>query len=280
MVSLKKIKSVVFSGGGNRCIWQIGFWEAVSKNSDFKPEIIAAVSAGATMACITLSGKAEEGLGYFKRVFEKNSKNMYLSNIFLKKPVFPQHGIYKKGVMDIIGSKDIERLHAGPEIRVLISQPPRWLGPRSATVVGLAAYSMGKKLNHPMHTTFPSKLGFTPLVVSINDCSTPEELTDLLLQSSCTPPFVPVLWRNGTPTLDGGLIDNVPICALPEENGEILVLLTRQYPDEKIPGIPGRTYVQPSVSIKIDKWDFTNPEELQKTFDLGRRDGERFAAGY
>jgi len=33
----------------------------------------------------------------------------------------------------------------------------------------------------------------------------------------------------------------------------------------------------PSRPVPIDVWDYTSPERLQQTFDLGRRDGEAFA---
>jgi len=31
--------------------------------------------------------------------------------------------------------------------------------------------------------------------------------------------------------------------------------------------------------VPIYKWDYTSPAGLQAAFDLGRRDGERFAGG-
>jgi hypothetical protein len=34
--------------------------------------------------------------------------------------------------------------------------------------------------------------------------------------------------------------------------------------------------VQPSEPIKIDKFDYANPEGLQETFNLGLRDGREF----
>jgi hypothetical protein len=37
------------------------------------------------------------------------------------------------------------------------------------------------------------------------------------------------------------------------------------------------TYVQPSKQIKIDKFDYANPDGLQETFDIGLTDGIRFA---
>ena len=60
----------------------------------------------------------------------------------------------------------------------------------------------------------------------------------------------------------------------------VLALLTRRY-GELPPGggeAPDVTYVQPSRPISISKWDYTSPQGLQHTYDLGRRDGEDFVA--
>jgi hypothetical protein len=38
----------------------------------------------------------------------------------------------------------------------------------------------------------------------------------------------------------------------------------------------GVTFVQPSEPITMGKWDYTDPEGLQRTFDLGRRDADAF----
>jgi len=83
-------------------------------------------------------------------------------------------------------------------------------------------------------------------------------------------------YRNDKPVLDGGLIDNVPVKAIDEGNDSVLVLLTRQYPMENIPATGNRVYVQPSVPIRISKWDYTNPAGMQDAYDLGKKDGEMF----
>ncbi len=80
--------------------------------------------------------------------------------------------------------------------------------------------------------------------------------------------------------LDGGLIDNVPLRALSKNEGNVLVLLTRQYAESAIPVVPGRVYVQPSRPSPIAKWDYTNPRGIQEVFDRVRRDGENFAKAY
>jgi len=275
-MTFSDISSVVFSGGGGRCIWQSGFWEVVSQHQDLNPGVFACASAGATIACITLAGNAAKGLEYFMTVTRKNRRNVHPGNLFKKDPVFPHYGIYRQAILDIFDDAALKRLHDGPEIRVLISRPPRFLGARSGTVVGIATYALEKKLVYPMHPRWASRIGFSSTVIKVSDCVTVEALAELLLQSSCTPPFVPVLKRDGRPTLDGGLIDNVPAGLLDDQSGEKLILLSRQYPEDRVPVIPGRHYIQPSEPIALDKWDYTNPEGLQQAYELGRKDGEMY----
>lgn len=268
--------SVVFAGGGSRCLWQVGFWEVVSKAMGLFPERVAAVSAGAAMACLIFSGKAEESLARFKDATAQNQRNVYLGNVFTKTPVFPHYAMFRQAVLDTIDPETMEVLHTGPDILVLLSRPPGWMGPRMATVVGIFGYSLEKKLRSPVHPTFGRRIGFRPDVVSVRECSTPSELADLLLASSCTPPFTPLLSWRGKPALDGGFIDNVPVCVLDGVDDAMLVLLSRQYDRVQIPRKEHRTYVQPSRPITISNWDYTNPEGLQETYDLGRADGEAF----
>jgi predicted acylesterase/phospholipase RssA len=276
LIDLSKVHSVIFSGGGSRCLWQCGFWKILKEMSKINPVIIGSTSAGATMACLLLAGQMETGLEYFKDKTRENKKNVYLSNLFTSRPVFPHYQIYRQAILDIIDSDGLERLKNGPEIRVLIARPPKWLGPRSGSFIGILLYALEKRIKYPVHPTLTVKFGFQPLVTTVRQCNSVEELADLLLQSSCTPPFVPVLKREGRPVLDGGMIDNVPVSLADETSGKTLVLLSRQYPKHTIPDIPNRYYLQPSSPISVSKWDFTNPEGLQEAYNLGKEDANSF----
>ncbi len=276
MSAKSPFKSIVFAGGGSRCLWQVGFWEVVSPALKLKPDVIAGVSAGATMAVMSLGGRIREGLNFFKKITGENEKNFYLSNLFGKEPAFPQYAMYRRAILEIITEKAFKKIIAGPELRVLISRPPRFLGPRSGTVVGLLAYSLEKKISYPVHPRWASKIGYRHEVIPVSSCSTVEELADLLLHSSCTPPVVPIMKRDGRTVLDGGIIDNVPVVALDKDPGRTLVLLSRRYPEEILPKVPGRIYLQPSEEPPVAKWDYTNPEGSQGAFDMGLRDGEAF----
>jgi hypothetical protein len=273
--------SVVFAGGGSRCLWQVGFWSQVAPGLDLAPKIVAGVSAGATMACTIFAGRESFALQWMKRATSANRRNYYPGNVFRPgKKVFPHLAIYRRALLTALDEVALKRLHCGPDIRVLFAQPPRWAGPHLAVFVGGLCYAIEKKMHQPVHSEWAAKAGFKGVVAGVRDCRTPEELADLLLASSCTPPVIPVMYRDNTPVLDGGLVDNAPVGALGPDPGPTLILLTRRYPLHCLPSTPGRIYVQPSETVAVNKWDYTNPGGLQKAYDLGRRDGDNFVRLY
>ncbi len=268
--------AVVFAGGGCRCAWQVGFWQSAAPAIGLAPRAVAAVSAGAAMACAIFADAVEDMLRDFTAHTTANRRNVYPLNWLRGAPMFPHAGIYRDTVLRNLDAQRLRRLHAGPDIRVLVSRVPPWLGPRSGVAVALCAYQIEQWRGARVHAELGRQAGFEPEVCSIRDCRSPEEVVELILQSSCTPPFTPVMRRAGRPVLDGGLIDSVPVEALPPST-RALVLLTKRFPPEVVPSHPARRYVQPSEPVPIDKWDYTSPRRLQATYDLGRRDGECFA---
>jgi len=277
----RSFSHIVFAGGGGRCIWQVGFWQALSSVMELQPKSIAAVSAGAAMATFLIGGAEDAALEAFSSRIARNEKNAYWGHLFQRgKKVFPQAKIYRDALLEVYTPEVFERIKSGPEIRMLLARPPRWMGPYLGAMVGVSAYKLEKKLHKPLHPLWGTRLGFLPWVVSTHDCETPEALAELVLQSSCTPPFTPLLKREGQIVLDGGLVDNVPVIALPEEakEEETLVMLSRPYPPSSMLAARGRVYVQPSRVLPVSTWDYTSPEKLVVTHELGLRDGEAFAA--
>jgi predicted acylesterase/phospholipase RssA len=270
---------VVFAGGGNRCWWQAGFWDVVRPALDVRPRVIAGISAGAATACMLYTRDAQWVMRYYAEALRHNRKNVYWENLLGSKPIFPHYRIYRQALLDIYG-EPFAQLANAPEIRVGVSHVPRWLGARSAVAAGLIAYNIEKYVRKTLHPTLGRTLGFRPEFVRAQSCARVEDLADLILQSSCTPPFTPVLRRNGRPVLDGGMVDNVPVGALDATPGQVLVMVTRLYPRPRMftvaHGEQQRLYVQPSSKVPISSWDYTSPSQMQHAYDLGRRDGEHF----
>jgi predicted acylesterase/phospholipase RssA len=272
---------VVFAGGGNRCWWQAGFWDVVQPELDVKPRVIAGISAGAATACMLYTNESRWVMDYYARALRDNTKNAYWGNLLRGKSVFPHYRIYRQALLDIFAER-FASLQRAPEIRIGVSHLPRWLGARSAVAAGIIAYNIEKYVRKTLHPTLGQSLGFHPEFVRAQACTRVEDLADLILQSSSTPPFTPILRRDGRPVLDGGMVDNVPVSALDAAPGLVLVMVTRLYPRERMFVVPHgeqrRVYVQPSRKVPISSWDYTSPSQMQHAYDLGRADGDDFLA--
>jgi predicted acylesterase/phospholipase RssA len=280
-------EQVVFSGGGNRCWWQAGFWDVVAPAIALKPRVVAGVSAGAATACMLYASDSQWTMDYYREALKNNPRNAYWGNLFRRANdpanphaarVFPHAAIYRKALTDILGGAHFTKLKTGaPEIRISYARLPRGLGPHAALAVGVFVYNLEKHWRKSLHPTFGRRIGFKPEVARMQDCNDIDDLVSLITASSCTPPFTPIEHRGGRPTLDGGMVDNVPVDAV-ESGPSTLVLLTRRYPARAETFThQGRLYVQPSSKVAVSAWDYTNPPAMQETYDQGRRDGERFA---
>lgn len=278
MSSEFEVQHIVFAGGGNRCLWQAGFWEAVDAAHCLRPQSIAAVSAGAAVACMLMAGRMKKALESFARYTAQNKKNIYLANLVRSENIFPHENIYRRVLRDAFDSRALAKIQESAPIHVLLGRYPSRSGTGLLTYSGLLLYELEKRIWNPVHASLAQKIGFYSEVCLAQQCTTVEELIELIMQSSCTPPVTHRMQRSGAAVLDGGIVDNVPIVALPDQafKERTLVLLTRCYPESMIPNKPNRIYVQPSQPIAIGKFDYTNPTGLQVAYEHGVRDGEAF----
>ena len=267
--------NVVFAGGGNRCVWQAGFYRTAGETFNLAPTRVAAASAGAAVAAVLFAGRFDAALAHFKRATAANPANVHWANLFNGAPVFPHAAMYRRALLEVIDDRSLATLHAGPDFRVAITRSPGWLGARSGFFIAGLADALEHVLGPPVHPQVAPWLGFRAEYASVRTCRTPEALADLVLASSCTPPFTPMLMQDGKPSLDGGIADNVPVAALADAPGTTLVLLTKRY--RRLPAHSQRVYAQPSADLPVSSWDYTNPSGIQAAYDLGRRDGEIFA---
>lgn len=268
------VDSVVFAGGGNRCFWQAGFWSVAGEALALKPSEVAAVSAGSAVACALFSNTFDHGFKKHLRAVAGNAHNLHWKNFLRKQSIFPQGAMYRDAILGSIDGAALSRLHRGPEIRILVSCPPRWATQRLAMLLGAVAFSADVWNGDSARCPAARRIGFKPLYVSVRECATPEALADLIIASSCVPPLTPQARRNGITVFDGGLVGNIPIDGIPSDGIETLVLLTHHF--QRLPTLDGSIYVQPSQPIQVGTWDYTDARALQATFDLGRRDGEAF----
>lgn len=271
--------AVVFAGGGNRCYWQGGFYEAAASRIGLAPKLVVGASAGAFAATYSLLQLGPATRARVIGACHPQLKNFDFMAWRAGRPLCPVGPMYAELLEQTVDADALARLQALTDLRIAVSRLPWGLSPSLGAAIGIGAYQLEKRLFHPVHPRFGRALGFHPEFVATRTMQSAQQLRDALMATSGVPPFMPVIRVNGLPAFDGGLVDNVPIEPIkPIESagGRSLVLLTRVY--KSVPTVTGRTYVQPSRKIDVKQFDIRNPDGIRNAYELGLKDGAAFAA--
>ncbi|WP_424631276.1 patatin-like phospholipase family protein [Bradyrhizobium sp. SYSU BS000235] len=271
--------AVVFAGGGNRCYWQGGFYEAAASRIGLTPKLVVGASAGAFAATYSLLDMGPATRARVIGACHPGLKNFDVAAWRAGQPLCPVGPMYAELLEQTVDAGALSRLQAMTDLRIAIARLPRGFSPPLGAAIGISAYQLEKQLFHPVHPRFGRALGFRPEFVAARAMQSPQQFRDALMATSGVPPFMPVTLINSQPALDGGLVDNVPvepITPIEAAGGRTLVLLTRIY--KSLPVVNGRTYVQPSRKIDVKQFDIRNPDGIRNAFELGLKDGDAFAA--
>lgn len=270
--------AVAFAGGGNRCYWQGGFWDALTALRPQAPRFVVGVSAGAFQACFSLIGA---GNRVRERVFAacaKTERGLDWALLAKGRSPFLVGGMYRALIDEVFGAAELAALKQAPEIFIQVAHPPGWMPGAVAALSSIGAYQFEKAITGAAHSRAGLYLGLQPDWLSTHAARTPAELADALMATASVPPFMPIGRVNGRPALDGGLVDNPPLIrlgAVEASGGRTLVLSTRSA--RPLESTPLRAVVRPSVPITIDKFSVTDADGLKAAYELGLRDGEAFA---
>lgn len=271
--------AITFAGGGNRAFYQMGLMRRWYEGLLPRVGCLATCSAGACVAALLLSGREAEVGEFWRERSRGVTKNFEWRRMLSGKRPTPHEPLYRDMLLYAFSSGGLERIRSQPfPVLVLTAAPPRGLPAFAAVMLALFTYKLEQRLREGMiHPTYGRRAGFDALVFDARDCRTPEELTDLIIASSATPPFTSVGKYGGRRLLDGGVVDNVPAFLADEVPGikRNLVMLTRPYPA----GVTGRQgprlYVAPREPLPVERWDFTRPDLLEATVAVGERDAGR-----
>lgn len=269
---------IAFAGGGNRCYWQGGFYEAVADRIGLAPRLVVGASAGAFAATYSLLGIGPEVRRSVIGACGPHLRNFDLAAWRQGKPLCPVGPMYVDLLAQTIDVAALARINALTDFQIAVARLPRGLSPALGAAIGIGAYQIEKHLFHPVHPRFGRALGFRGEFVAVRSLDDPQQMRSALMASGGVPPFMPVTVVGDRPAFDGGLVDNVPIAPLTTieaAGGRTLVLLTRLY--KNVPQISNRTYVQPSEKIDVSQFDITNPDGIRNAFELGLADGDKFA---
>lgn len=271
--------ALTLAGGGNRAFFGLGMLHRWGERLAPRLGALAGCSAGAAVAILWITGREVETRSFWRARRSGMTRNFDWTRVLKGQSPAPHGAIYRDTILCAAAEGGLERVQqAAFPVLVLAAAFPRAMPAPLGAAVGLAAYNVEKRLRPAMvHPTFGRKIGFVPRLFDARTCTSADELADLVLASSSTPPFTPIGSFRGEALLDGGMIDNVPAYAAEKVPGILrnVVLLTRPYPPRVLGEggeHPHRLYVAPSKPVPVERWDYTRPDLLDATIEMGERE--------
>lgn len=271
--------SLTFAAGGNKSFYQLGLMKRWREQLLPRVRVVTACSAGACVAALLLSGREREVEEFWKRKGGV-ARNFEWQRLLSARRPTPHGELYRELLLHAFDSGGIERVRAQPfPVLVLTTAFPRRVPALAAAFIGLCAYNLDQRRKADRRPPIARRVGFRPLVFDARLCSSPDELADLIIATSATPPFTPVGRFRAERLLDGGIIDPAPDFLADSVPGvkRSLILLTSPRSSGELAneGRP-RLYIAPQETLPISTWDFTRPDLLQKTIETGERDAELY----
>lgn len=269
-------RNVVLQGGGIRSFWQGGFLSVVAPHWPQQPNLYC-VSASSAIACSHAAGRLMDAVEIFKTAASRNPKNVYPSRLFSSRPMFPHAQIYRTALLELFDAAAVRTLAQGPEVQVLLCRTRPSLSPAGAFGVMVSVELSKRFAARRLCASFIRMGGLHREFIDARSCRDGETIADMIIASSCTPPFTPFARFGDRNALDGGVLESVPTSGLKADSGPTLVLLTRKQ-SAVTRKAPGATFVAPTEPLICSPWDYTRPELIAEFVELGQRDGERFLA--
>lgn len=270
--------SIVLSGGGCKSFWSVGALDVLEEHIP-AVDHWAGASAGAAMALARVARRFDHSFSRFLELVAVNQSNFYPTRALRRERPFPHESIYRDSVRHLLRDDGFANIRAGAPVHIFLSyvQAGRPFVPTTWTAV--QAF-VDRRLRHVLHGPEELPPGIGTEVVCSREAIDVDQLIDWTLMSSTIPPITPIRRKAGRRYLDGGLIDNVPIRALPAEaradGSKILCLVSHHVP---VPRAPVRIaegaevlYLSALDDLPVRVWDYTSPERILAAIDLGRRD--------
>lgn len=267
-------RTIVFAGGGNRCWWQAGMVETLSRLDCWQAQRLIGVSAGAGIATAFATGRIQAALDAAIARFDATPANIVWRDLLKGKRPFVLPRIYPDWIATFLDQVRLDKLkQASLKVEVVITRPIRYVPLALSAWIALVLYSTEKFWLKNFHARLPHRLGFRAEYLDLAQSADLDEARTLLLASAAAIPITPTHRVKGRAALDGGFYDSVPLPTERNNDRETLVLLTRHRPD--LPQIfthQQRVYLQPSRAVAATNLDCTSGRNVLETYKQGQHE--------
>jgi predicted patatin/cPLA2 family phospholipase len=273
---------LTFAGGGNKSFYQFGLMRVLGERVLPRVGCVAACSAGACMAVLLLSGRDREVEEFWRRERHGITKNFEWPRLLSGQSPMRHESIYRASLLHAFSGGGFERIRSQPfPIFVITTGFPKRMPAALAALLGLCLYNLqNSQLAKKRDTPLALSAGFTPMVYDARDADSPEELANLIIATSATPPFTSIGRFAGRRLLDGGIINIAPTY-LAESAPHIernIVLLTNPAPPALRDAQGKRFHIAPFANLPVRSWDLTRPDLIDDVIAQGERDAELYSA--
>lgn len=275
--------SLGIAGGGCKAFYGLGAGHEMKKWGIQFLEY-SGVSAGAAMVLCLISETEEEAVEYFEEITRRNDANFKLSNLFFGERAFPHETMYRRTIRYAMDWDKIKSSQAKIFIQTVKAIPRKEKGIRGkleiAKLIADTARAFtrdekdkleGKPANRIKQVL--EKWKMTEIIYTEKDFHSPQVLEQIILNSSSVPPVVAFQNQGDEYYLDGGFTNNLVLERFSPNLPKIGIFYEDTTLIGKDPKLLKDTFLlKPSQPLPITSFDYTNPEGVRKTYELGKQD--------
>lgn len=275
--------ALAIAGGGCKAFYGLGVGVELKKlGIRFKE--LSGVSAGSAMALCLLSETEETAVEFFEEITRRNDSNFKIRNLFFGEKVFPHETMYRRTIRYAMDWEKIKSSQAKIYIQTVKAIPKKDETIRNkfeiAKLIAETAQAFtrderDKIAGIPCNRTqiVLEKWKMTDIIFTEKDFESPDILEQIIMNSSSIPPVVSLQNTKNEYYLDGGLTNNLVL----EYFSHSIPKIGIYYEDTTLIGkdtelLKDCFLIKPSQELPITSFDYTNPQGVRETYEMGKRD--------
>ncbi|MCB1180302.1 MAG: patatin-like phospholipase family protein [Leptospiraceae bacterium] len=278
--------SLAVAGGGCKAFYALGVGYKM-RSWGIKFKAMSGVSAGAAMILGILSENEESSFEYLESLVRRNESNFEITRLLKGERPFPHENMYRRTIRYSLEVDKVQKSGVKIFIQAVAAFPKQQkdkLGDlvNKAKIISQTAQAYlldeadkikGKECDRVKKII--EKWNLKEFVYTEKDLKDESIVEQIILNSSSIPPVVAFQNKDDLYFMDGGLINNLLLEVFPLRHKKIGIY----YDGTSVIGknkkvLENTLLIKPSRNLSITTFDYTNPEGLKDTYELGKNDAE------